>query len=391
MIILTLGCTAVLLLLILAAIVALQLAPAIAEKSFNKVSSPPPYQSRDKVQALHSRLFIADLHADSLLWKRDLLKRRDYGHVDLPRLIESNVALQVFGVVTKAPKGQNFERNAADSDQVTTLVVAQAWPPRTWGSLLQRALYQAQKLERFEARSQGRLMRIKSVHDLDEFLARRERDPKIVAAFPALEGVHALEGDLANLDLLFDAGFCMIGLAHFFDNEAGGSAHGMEQGGLTPFGRELVQAIQKKNMLLDLAHSSPLVIDDVLEMTTAPVIVSHTGVRGDCDNQRNLSDEHVRRIAATGGIMGIALFKQAVCGTAIDDTARAMRYVADLVGVEHVAVGSDFDGATETAIDVTGMVLLTDALVNQGFGEAEISQIMGKNVLRVFREVLPET
>lgn len=143
-------------------------------------------------------------------------------------------------------------------------------------------------------------------------------------------------------------------------------------------------------MVLDLAHASPRVIDDVWEMTTAPVVASHTGVRGTCDNQRNLSDDHVRRIAATGGLIGIAMFETAVCGNTLDDTACAMRYSADLVGVDHVAVGSDFDGAITAPIDASGMALLTEALVGQGFTEEEIAKIMGGNVLRVLREVLPK-
>jgi microsomal dipeptidase-like Zn-dependent dipeptidase len=342
------------------------------------------------VGALHKRLFVADLHADPLLWNRNLLKRHDYGHIDIPRLVDGNVALQVFAVATKIPWGLNFECNAADTDMITMLAVAQAWPPRTWGSLLQRALHQAEKLEEFVAQSQGCLVLVKSVRELNELLARRRTEPEFVGALLALEGVHALEGDLANLDVLYDAGFRLIGLAHFFDNEAGGSAHGVEKGGLTPFGRELVRHVQDKNMVLDLAHASPQVIDDVWEMTTAPVVASHTGVRGTCDNQRNLSDEHVRRIAATGGLIGIAMFETAVCGNTLDDTARAMRHVADLVGVDYVAVGSDFDGAITAPIDASGMALLTEALMGQGFIEEEISRIMGGNVLRVLREVLPK-
>lgn len=218
---------------------------------------------------------------------------------------------------------------------------------------------------------------VKSVRELDELLVRRRTEPELVGAFLALEGAHALEGDLANLDVLYDAGFCLIGLAHFFDNEAGGSAHGVEKGGLTPFGRELVRYVQEKNMVLDLAHASLQVIDDVWEMTTAPVVASHTGVRGTCDNQRNLSDDHVRRIAATGGLIGIAMFETAVCGTSLDDTARAMRYSADLVGVDYVVVDSDFDGAITAPIDANGMALLTEALMDQGFIGEEIARIMG--------------
>jgi len=388
--ILVLAGVIVLSLLVIAVVAVPRIVPPIVEKFLNKVLTPPARPIREEVRTLHQRLFVADLHADPLVWNRNLVKRHDYGHVDIPRLIDGNVALQGFGVVTKIPWGVNIERNPADSDMVTALVLAQAWPPRTWGSLLQRALYEAEKLERFAAQSQGRLVLVKNVCQLDELLARRRGEPELVGGFLALEGVHALEGDLANLDVLYDAGFRMICLAHFFDNEAGGSAHGVEKGGLTPFGRELVQQVEERNMVLDLAHASPQMFDDALQLTTAPVVVSHTGVRATCDNQRNLSDDQVRQIAATGGVIGIALFKMAVCGTTVSDTARAIHYVADLVGVATVAVGSDFDGAVTTPIDTSGIALLTEALIDQGFTEEEITKIMGGNVLRVLREVLPK-
>ena len=160
--------------------------------------------------------------------------------------------------------------------------------------------------------------------------------PPHVGALLGLEGVHA-EGSLSNLDKLYEAGFRQIGLAHLFDNEAAGSGQGVNKGGLTPFGRSLVKRIQEKHRVIDLAHASAQAIDDVLAITTAPGVVSHTGVKGDCNSPRNLSDAEVKGIAATGGVIGIALFEPAVCGARFEDTARAMRYLADLVGVEHVA------------------------------------------------------
>ena len=141
-------------------------------------------------------------------------------------------------------------------------------------------------------------------------------------------------------------------------------------------------------MIVDVAHSSPAVVTDVLALSTAPVVASHTGVQGTCDNRRNLSDDHVRGIAATGGLVGVALFAHAVGGDTVDDTARAMRYVADLVGVRHVALGSDFDGAVTTPTDVTGLPLLTAALRRHGFTDEEIEAVMGGNVLRLLGEVL---
>ena len=248
---------------VVAAFVAIRILPVILERSLNKVVVSRPHQIRLETRNRHDHLLVVDLHADPLLWNRNLLQRHTHGHVDVPRLIEGNVALQVFATVTKIPLGVGLrlERIAANSDIVTLLAVGQVWPHRTWGSLLRRALYQAEKLRRFCADSQGRLILVTSTRELNDLLAKRRTAPELVGALLALEGVHALEGDLANLDVLYDAGFRMIGLSHFFDNEVGGSATGVEQGGLTPFGHEVVQRIQEKNLLLDLAHSSSRLID----------------------------------------------------------------------------------------------------------------------------------
>jgi membrane dipeptidase len=376
-------------LLAVATIVVLWLVPPLLEKSNNRVENPPPYEIQEATANRHARLLVADLHADSLLWKRDLLKRADYGHVDAPRLVKGNVALQVFAAATQIPRKASFERNDASSDLLTLLVILQGWPPRTWGSWLQRALYQASKLQELVARSQGQMVLISGVQDLDQFLVLRETQHELVAAVLALEGVHALERELSNLDTLHDAGFRLLGLAHFMDNEAGGSAHGLEKGGLTDFGRELVQHAQQKQMVIDLAHASQRVIDDVLELTTGPVVVSHTGLQGTCPGPRNLSDDQIRRIADVGGVMGIAMFPVTVCGNSLDDAARAFRYGIDLVGADHFAVGSDFDGGITAPVDTSGLPLLTEALDRQGLTETEIAKVMGENVFRLLRQTLP--
>jgi membrane dipeptidase len=354
----------------------------------NAVITPGPYRVDADSRRLHDRLAVADLHADSLLWGRDLRRRTSTGHVDLPRLREAGVALQVFSAVTQAPMGLNFERNTASRDLITLLAVARRWPRPTWRSRLQRAVHQAEQLHRTADAEHGRLLVITSGQQVDTLITRRRVDPGLVGALLAIEGSHALDGRLENVDVLYSAGYRMVGLQHFFDNEAGGSAHGVGQGGLTEFGADLVRLLQARRMVVDVAHSSPAVVSDVLAMADRPVVASHTGVRGTCDNQRNLSDEHVRGIAATGGLLGIAMFAQAVGGRRVEDTARAMRYVADLVGVRHVALGSDFDGAVTTPTDVTGLPLLTAALREQGFDDDEVIAVMGGNVLRLLREVL---
>ena len=381
----------ILVLLLVAIVYALpRFAAPLIEKVLNRVRRRPPFQMQEGARTLHKALFIADLHADPLLWKRNLLQRSSYGHVDFPRLAEGNVALQVFAAATKIPVGINFESNPARGDLLVPLNIVQAWPRRTWTSLLERALYQAEKLQAFIDQEPQRLLLVKNRQDLERLLAGRQSEPARIGALLALEGVHALEGEIANLDLLYERGFRMIGLAHFFDNEAGGSAHGRQKGGLTPFGREVVRRVAQKKMILDLAHASGQTIEDTLAIATAPVVVSHTGVRGVCDNQRNISDDHVRGIAATGGLIGIALFEQTVCGRTIEDTARAMRYVADLVGVDHAALGSDYDGAVTVPMDCSGLALLTEALLGQGFTAEEAGKIMGGNVLRLLQSALPD-
>jgi microsomal dipeptidase-like Zn-dependent dipeptidase len=358
-------------------------------KQMNVTLNAPPYRASSEAQKLHEELVIADLHADTLMWKRDLLERGDWGHVDLPRLIEGNVAVQAFTVVTKTPRNMNIENNTGDTDNITILAFAERWPISTWFNLTERALYQARRLQEAADRSNGKLVVLKTKQDAAKYLERRKMERGIVAGFLGIEGAQALSGEVRELDRLYHAGFRMIGIAHFFDNEMGGSAHGVEKSGLTDRGRELVRRMQEKGVFVDLAHASPRVIDEVLAISTRPVIVSHTGVKGTCNNTRNLSDEQLKGIAKTGGVVGIGYWDTAVCGRDAAAIARAIRYTVNLAGIDHVGLGSDFDGAVEVPFDTTGLVQITDALLQERFTEAEIRKIMGENVIRVLLSYLP--
>lgn len=367
--------------------------PRYVDSRLNTVEAAPPYAVSPAAKALHNRLFVADLHGDTLLWSRDLLSGHSHGHLDLPRLKQGHVALQVFATVTKSPRGLNFESNPADSDTITALVVAQRWPPKTWNSLLQRALYQSEKLHDAAAASGGQLRIIRSRRDLEAFTKAEPVSPEPgrgqTAALLATEGLHPLEGRLENVDRLYEAGFRMAGLTHFFDNELGGSAHGLKKGGLTPFGRAVVARLEDKKMLVDLAHASPQVIDDVLAMARRPVVVSHTGVHGTCSGRRNLNDAQLRKIAANGGVVGIGYFAGAVCRITPASIVAAIRHAVSVMGVRHVALGSDFDGATRTAFDTAGLALITQGLLDAKFSEADIAAVMGGNVQRLLFETLP--
>ncbi len=376
-------------LLTVATIVIFGFVPSYVGKDMNRTINPPPYSASETAKELHARLLVADLHADTLMWNRDLLEKGSWGHVDLPRLQAGNVAVQAFTVVTKTPRNMNIEANTGDTDNITLLAFAERWPLAALTNLTERALYQASRLHEAAARSNGKLVVLQTKDDVTKFLQRRQSEKDVVAGFLGIEGAHALSGKLENFDRLFDAGFRMIGMAHFFDNEMAGSAHGAAKGGLTEEGKKLVERMQERDVFIDLAHASAKTIDDVLDMARKPVFVSHTGVKGTCDNNRNLSDDQLKRIALTGGVVGIGFWDTATCGTDAKAIAKAIRYTVNLIGVDHVALGSDYDGAITAPFDTTGVVQITDALLQEGFSEAEIKKIMGENIIRTLQFFLP--
>jgi membrane dipeptidase len=364
------------------------LLPGIAERGMNRVTGPVPPPVSIRAAALHKTLQIADMHADTLLWNRDIMARADRGQVDLPRLRDGNVALQILSSVTKTPKGQNFDANSGDTDNITLLTIAQGQPMRTWGSLLQRSLWHAEKLRVAEASSRGRLTIVRSQRDLAALMAHRGHGMDVIGTMLSIEGLQDLEGKFENLNVLYDAGFRMAGLAHFFDNDVAGSMHGLKKYGLTPFGIRIVRAMEAKGMIVDIAHCSHACVADVLKIARRPVVSSHGGVFATCPVNRNLTDDEVRGVARTGGVVGIAYFKGAVCDTSPAGIVRAIVHVRDLVGIDHVGLGSDYDGAVPTQFDTTRLDAITQALIVAGFSDADIAKVMGGNVMRVLMQGL---
>ena len=360
-------------------------APGYVEGSMNQIDGKPLIAVSDEAKALHKTLNIVDLHSDTLMWNRDLNDSASRGHMDLPRLQDGNVALQLFSSVTKTPKGQNYDGNGADSDNITLLTIAQLQPVKTWSSLVERSLYHAQKRDAAVDASDNAIKAVDTAGQLDALLAARQKDKRPVGAMLTIEGLQNLEGKAANLDRLYDAGFRMAGLTHFFDNELAGSMHGLKKGGLTPFGRDIVKRMEAKGMIIDIAHLSHSGVAEVLAMATRPVVSSHGGVQATCKVNRNLTDDEVRGVAKTGGVIGIGYWDGALCDTSPRAAAKAMKHVRDLVGIEHVALGSDYDGAITVRFDTSQLVQVTQALLDEGFTAAEIRAAMGENALRVIR------
>ena len=371
---------------------ALMLLPKMLDKSMNPVSEHEPFVVSEEAQALHNTLIVGDWHADSALWNRDLKKTYDYGHADIPRLQAGNVALQMFTTVTKSPSGQNYDSNESGAnDNITALAIVQRWPIKTWSSLFERAMYQANKIKDLEKRDPENFMLIESQYDLGIFLLKRVNNPKMVGGLIGTEGSHALDGNIENIERLYENSFRMMSLQHFFDNKLGGSLHGTSGAGLTEFGKQAIYEMQRLDIIIDVSHSSENVVKDVLSISNQPLVISHTGFNGYCESPRNISDSLMVEIAEKGGLIGVGFWDAAVCDNTPRSVAEAIIYGISLIGADHVALGSDFDGTITPGFDTSELVAITHELLELGLGKEEIRKVMGENMLSFLQENLPKT
>jgi len=383
---------------------------AAADRSLNRVAPDPDAPvPDDRDRYLHRSMFIADLHADTLKWDRDLLERSGYGHADLPRLHDGNVALQVFAMVTHSPVRLPWrECMSGDSiNHAAWLALAQGRPFR---STRGRAFAQIDRFWSAVHRSQYRgglkLRAILNASELSALVAARAAGEQVIGGMLALEGGHWVgEFDPSEpavrleIQRLFDAGLRIFAPVHRFDNPLCGSSEGCRRYGLTPAGRNALLMAEEHGMVIDLAHCSEQAAIEAAELLSEPFIVSHTGVRavceGSCRPERNLSDDAVRSILDSGGVIGIGFWNHAV-GDGVANIARAMSHVMELAdrrGLDpaaHVALGSDFDGSVATQIEADKLDVLTATLRHSGgFDDRTIARIMGRNVCRLFASRLP--
>lgn len=354
------------------------------ERVLNRVDPGPDRPASARAVDAHQKAFVVDMHSDSLLWGRDLTERADYAHEDLPRMREGGIDLQVYAMTTKTPWGLNFESNNSNTDMLDLFTPLKGWPAETWFSPFERARYMARKLAELCTGAQTRARCIRTREDLEAATASTAAVNVLLSA----EGAHAFT-TLDEFRVLYGDGLRMVGLTHFFDNQVGGSAHGQKKGGLTRFGLQVVREAERLGVVVDLAHASRPLINDVLRVAKKPIVFSHTGVKGVCDTTRNIDDETLRKVAANGGVVGISFFKPALCERSLKQVVDAILHVARVAGPQHAALGSDFDGAVVTIFDATGIARVTEELLAAGLSEADVAGILGGNVVRVLRQDLP--
>ncbi|HIG85145.1 MAG TPA: hypothetical protein EYG40_00885 [Verrucomicrobia bacterium] len=352
---------------------------------------------REEISDFHDELFVADLHADVCLWRRDHMNRNKRGHVDLPRLIEGNVSLQFVTVPTKLVLTRRLPRFFL-TDLFFWSAMMSLQRIRTWFFVSARAELQLERVNDWIKDSRGSLKLIRNSNDLEGLSEEQSVGHQRTGIMLGLEGAHVLRGRF-NVSWLVEQGFRVVGITHFNDTRFGDSAHGWRRAGLTAAGHDLVKDLDKNGIIIDLAHCSEQLISDVINMhnegdLTKPPIVSHTGIKGAHNHRRNISDEQAIAVAMTGGLIGVTFFRPALPRNSIKAVGEVVLYLIELLneagleGVRHVAFGSDFDGAVRTVIDSSGWPQITEMLLESGISNKDIQLLMGENVRRFFAEHL---
>jgi membrane dipeptidase len=328
-------------------------------------------QGSTEAQALHALYPPIDLHADTLAWAHwvgyDVHVRHEPplwraafgGHVDLPRLRDAGMGAQFFGLVS--------------------------FPIAHRMRGLSRAVHeQIDLLENITRSAPGELRVVRTAGEIEA--CRRDG---VIGALLGIEGAHALEGEIEQLDAFARRGVRYLGLLHFSANDAGFPAYGRGRSdgeGLTPFGFDLVRRCEGAGVIVDLSHINRRGFLDACSIATRPPIVSHTGVLGAHRHWRNIDDDQIRAVADRGGVIGVIFYPRYLGGDGLEPVVKHLAHIVNVAGEDAPALGSDWDGMiipTRELRDPRGLPLLTDALLGAGISERTIGKILRGNVMRV--------
>jgi len=328
-----------------------------------------------EARALHDEVAAIDLHADTPklmdAFAYDLFRRhqplperaRYLGHVDVPRMREGGLAAQFFGLwtfpVPRAGCAQSVHR----------------------------------QIDAVDAATQARPDQIARCRSAAEVRAAKARGQ--VAALLGIEGGHALEGRLENVETFARRGVRYLGLLHFSVNDIGRPAMGLgrdDAKGLTPFGRRVVAELDRCGVVVDLAHINRKGFFEALAITRQPPIVSHTGVAGVKRHWRNIDDEQIRAVSDRGGVIGVIFAPRFLGGDGIDAVCDHLFHIISVAGEDAPALGSDYDGMVRPPRglpDVSALPHLTAALLRRGMSRAAVKKLLSENVLRVLDDAPP--
>lgn len=349
------------------------------------------------------RIPVFDGHNDTLLHLyeknrgkgRSFFEESDIGHIDLPRAKRGGFTGGFFAVFVPTPASDALPAEANDKEMVARFLDAEpACVPQSYA--LQKTMGMARLMYNLEAEAPDEIKVVRNTDELEQCLNER-----MLAMIFHIEGAEAIDPDLNALYVLHAAGLRSIGIVWSRPNAFG---HGVpfafpsspDTGpGLTDAGFNLVKTCNELGILVDLSHLNEKGFWDVADLSDRPLVATHSGVHELCASSRNLTDEQMHAILDSNGVMGINFhvgFLRADgardAETSIDEIVRHIDYAVNLMGVDHVALGSDFDGATmpNQLGDVAGLPKLIDALRANGYEEGDIRKIAGENWVRVLRE-----
>lgn len=222
-----------------------------------------------------------------------------------------------------------------------------------------------------------------------------------VAALLSIEGADVIEGSLATLRMLYRLGVRMVGLVHSLRNLlADGVEDSRTKGGLSELGARVVEELVRLGVVIDVSHLSDSGFWDLIDLVKGPIVASHSNCRALCNHPRNLTDDQIRALAERGGVIGMNfapffLVPDEKLRTGrianVEDLVDHVDHILNLVGPNHIGLGSDFDGIPSAPVgleDVSKMPNITKALVRRGYSEKDLKRILGENHLRVFKKVI---
>ncbi|MHC2993920.1 MAG: dipeptidase [Candidatus Atribacteria bacterium] len=322
-----------------------------------------------RAKQIHQKAIVFDGHCDTILeiinHKRSLGSRASTGHLDIPRLKEGGVNIQVFAVFIE----EIYK------------------PDKSLKRSLQLIDYFFSEIEK----NQDKISLVTNYNQIKEVNKAGK-----IAAILSIEGGEALEGDLAVLRALYKLGVRLLTLTWNQRNQiADGLNESRTGGGLTEFGSKVIDEMNRLGMLIDISHLSEAGFWDVVKCSKTPIVASHSNCYTLCPHRRNLKNEQIKAIADKGGVIGITFVPKFLTQdnrkATIEDVIKHIDYLVEKAGVDYVGLGSDFDGTDSLPLDlesVDKIPNITIGLNKRGYKEKDIKKILGGNFLRVFKEVV---
>jgi membrane dipeptidase len=358
-------------------------------RSFDNITNIPIFDGHnDTLLAIHAAQF-SNGH------ERGFFTQSEFGHIDFPRARAGGMGGGFFAIFTPSPRTEDAPMPGATDTATSYAMPVAAEVDQTVA--LKFTVELAANLFRLERESQGALKVVRNVQEMAQCLA----DGTFAMIFH-IEGAEAIDTELNALETLYQAGLRSLGIVWSRPNAfASGVPFAFPSSpdtgpGLTEAGKRLVNACNELGILVDLSHLNEQGFWDVANLSTAPLVATHSGAHALCASARNLTDKQLDAVRASGGIVGVNFHvsflradgKRDGATTPLTEIVRHLDYMVERMGIDHVAFGSDFDGAVMPGDlrDVAGLPKLMDALIAAGYDEAALRQIAYGNWLRVLGE-----